>query len=286
MSPKDPSALGWQQLGTARGDALALARDEAHWAMQLLASVGYTHIEMAPDDSQSNAGWVDGMQVLVGRRIEVEPVCFVSLSLARLVCGVHEPGGEVLEEFEFAGSTLDESYDWLAGAIASRQGAEPRELKRPAYEMPNHALATGARFGTSDPEARAELARWMHDANLVMRDLRAKTTGASLPRVWPHHFDMGMLVSIEVDGDAQQGRSIGIGLSPGDASYAEPYWYVNPYPAPSGTLPEPASGEWTDRGWTGLVLPAARVLDARGQEEISREFVDEAVQICRGLLDA
>ena len=99
MSPKDPSELGWQQLGAVRGELLAAARDEAHWAMQLLASVGYTYVELAEDDSQSNAGWVDGMQVLVGRRVEIEPVCFVSLSPARLVLGVHEPGGETLEEF-------------------------------------------------------------------------------------------------------------------------------------------------------------------------------------------
>ena len=284
MSPKDPSELAWQTLGVVRGEALAVARDEAHWAAQLLAAVGCTHIEMAADDSQSNAGWVDGMQLLVGRRVEVEPLYFVSLSPARLVVGLHEPGGEVLEELDCSGSTLDESYEWLSGAISRRTGAEPLELNRPAYEMPDHPIGSGARFGASDPGARAEVARWLHDANLVMRDLRAKTPGATLPRVWPHHFDMGMLVSLEADGDAQQGRSIGIGLTPGDAAYPDPYWYVNPYPAPDGAGPTPEVGEWTDRGWTGLVLPAARVLDASDQEGISREFVDGALKICRDLL--
>ena len=53
MSPKDPSELGWQPLGAARGEDLARARDEAHWALQLVSAVGYTHVELAEDDSQS-----------------------------------------------------------------------------------------------------------------------------------------------------------------------------------------------------------------------------------------
>lgn len=285
MSPKDPSEQGWQPLGAVRGEALAAARDEAHWAMQTIAAVGYTHIEIAGDDSQSNAGWVDGMQILVGRRIEIEPVCFASLSPARMVLGVHEPGGDALEELECDGSNLDECYDWLSGAIARRLGNDPVALTRPSWEMPAHALADGVRFGASTSEARAELARWMHDANLVMRDLRAQTPGATLPRVWPHHFDMGMLATLDADGTAEDGRSIGIGLSPGDHAYPEPYWYVNPYPAPEGALPDPRVGEWTDRGWTGLVLPADGVIGADDQEGISREFLATAVEHCREILE-
>jgi hypothetical protein len=284
MSPKDPSEQGWRALGRVRGDELVAARDEAHWAMQLLAAVGYTHVEAAADDSQSNAGWVDGMQILVGRRIEVEPVSFVSLSPARLVIGLHEPGGDAIDELDCAGKTLDECYAWLEAAIARRYDRDAVGLNRPGYDMPSHAIASGSRFGKSSPAARAEIAGWFHDANLVMRDLRAKTPGATLPRVWPHHFDMGMLVSLEEHGHAQEGRSIGIGLSPGDDHYAEPYWYVNPYPVPASELPEPARGGWTDKGWTGVVLGAADVLDAGDQEAVSREFVDEAVGICRDLL--
>jgi hypothetical protein len=284
MSAKHPSDLAWQKLGAVRGEDLAAAREEAHWAMQLLAAVGYTHIERADDDSQSNAGWVDGMQVLVGRRIEVEPVCFVSLSPARLAVAVHEPGGDVLEELELAGHSLDQAYEWLAGAIARRQSSDPVSLNRPEYDMPPHELGTSARFGAASAEARAELARWFHDANLVMRDFRAKTRDATLPRVWPHHFDMGMLVLLEEHGNAQEGRSIGIGLSPGDSAYPEPYWYVNPYPAPEGDLPEPKLGAWTDRGSTGLVLPAAGVLDAGDPEAVSRAFVEEAVRLCGDLV--
>jgi hypothetical protein len=284
MSPKDPSELSWQPLGAVRGEELARAWVEAHWAIQILAAVGYTHIEAADDDGQSNAGWVDGMQLLVGRRIEKDPVSFVSLSPARLVLGLHEPGGDPLEELDCAGKTLEEGYEWLSGAIARRFGDGPRPLTRPPYDMPAHGIATGEPFGAATESARSDLARWLHDANLVMRDLRAKTPQATLPRVWPHHFDMGMLISLEADGDAQKGRSIGIGLAAADARFSEPYWYVNPHPAPDGGLSDLRHGRWNRDGFEGFVLETDELLAASDQESACRSFVAEAVEACRQAL--
>jgi len=286
MSLRDPSQQGWQPVGSASG--LVAAREDAHWAMQVLSAVGYTHIDLAEDDRQSNAGWVDGMQVLAGWRIEHEPVCFVSLAPARLTLALHEPGGEPLEELACAGKSLDEAYAWLESAIARRYDAEPRTLKRPQYIMPSHALADGSNFGAGNESGLQELARWFHNANLMMRDLRREVQRSSAPRVWPHHFDIGMLISLEEDGDAEQGRSIGIGLSPGDEKSPEPYWYVTPYPAADGELPEPRTGSWNAEGWTGLTLTASETVaagDGEAQEALTRRFLDESISICRGLLE-
>jgi len=43
---------------------------------------------------------------------------------------------------------------------------------------------------------------------------------------WPHHFDIATLVTFASD------RSSSVGLSPGDGSYDEPYYYVNVHPQP------------------------------------------------------
>jgi hypothetical protein len=285
MSERDPSQQGWQQVGSVSG--LAEAREDAHWAMQLLAAVGYTHIDPTEDDRQSNAGWVDGMQVLAGRRIEREPVCFVSLAPAQMILALHEPGGEALEEFSCTGKSLDEAHAWVEAAIARRQDGDPVTLKRPEYIMPDHALAEGAAFGAGSELALQELARWFHNSNLVMRDLRREFPRSSAPRVWPHHFDIGMLISLEEDGDAQHGRSIGIGLSPGDENSAAPYWYVTPYPAVEGQLPEPQTGSWNTEGWTGFTLTASETIAVGGgeaQEALTRRFLDESISVCRGML--
>ena len=287
MNTGGPSLQGWQQTGSVDEGELVAAREDAHWAMQILSAVGYTHIDLAEDDRQSNAGWVDGMQILAGWRIEREPVCFVSFSPAKLTLGLHEPGGTALEELGCRGKSLDEAYTWLEGAIARRQGVDAVTLKRPEYAMPAHALAEGAAFGAGSEAGLQELARWLHNANLVMRDLRRGITGSTAPRVWPHHFDIGMLISLEEDGDAQEGRSIGIGLSPGDEKSPSPYWYVTPYPTPEGNLPEARTGNWNSEGWSGLTLTASETAgagDGVAQEALTRRFLDESVSICRGIL--
>lgn len=290
MSPKDPSQQGWQPLKSIQEAAFVHARQQCHWAMQILASVGYAHLERAQDDSQSNAGWVDGMQILAGRMVEGDHPFFVSLSLARLSVAVHEPGGEVLEEFHLHGRSLREAFDALAAAIGRRCHTDPIRLELPNYEMAGHALATDGRFDFGDAKAFSALADWMHDGNLVMLDLRKNTEGATVPRVWPHHFDMGMLISLENDGDAQQGRSIGIGLSPGDTAISMPYWYTNPYPQPDPgvDLPELAEGHWHREGWTGAVLDTSEVVahrESSAQESQARAYLDTAVLACRKLLE-
>jgi len=287
VNANHPSALDWRALEGFDANTWSVVREEAHWAMQVLAAIGYSHIEPADDDSQSNAGWVDGMQILVGRRIEREPECFASLSPSRMILALHEPGGETLDEFALAGATLDEAYAFMESALGRRYGADPAPLNRPPYEMPRQALATGKQFVSADASGQEELARWFHNANLAMRDLRARTDGATGPRVWPHHFDMGMLISLDPDHDAESGRSIGIGMTPGDASLPAPYWYVNPWPAPKVELPAARIGQWHREGWTGLVLDAKTLLEAGdAQEELCRSFLDESVAMCRGLLGA
>ena len=129
MSPKDPSEQGWQELIQIDPDALTHARQQCHWAMQIMAAVGYAHMERAADDSQSNAGWVDGMQILAGRLVEGEHPFFVSLSPFELKVAVHEPGGEILEEFYLHGRSLRESLDAVAAAISRRTGEVPIRLQ-------------------------------------------------------------------------------------------------------------------------------------------------------------
>ena len=93
-----------------------------------------------------------------------------------------------------------------------------------------------------------------------------------------------MLISLEADGDAQKGRSIGIGLAAADARFSEPYWYVNPHPAPDGGLSDLRHGRWNRDGFEGFVLETDELLAASDQESACRSFVAEAVEGCRQAL--
>ena len=127
------------------------------------------------------------------------------------------------------------------------------------YEIPTHAVADSAAFDAS-PVGLSTMAAAYHDAWLLTSDVAAREPGASPPRCWPHHFDLATLITLitlitlPALRDAVT-RTIGVGVSPGDASYPEPYVYVGPYPKPDvASLPRLARGHWHTDGWVGAVL--------------------------------
>jgi hypothetical protein len=106
-------------------------------------------------------------------------------------------------------------------------------------------------------------------------------TRASEVRSWPHHFDIATLIV------PAEGKSIGVGLEPGDQYYDEPYFYVNMYPLPqASSLPDSLDGNgiWHTTEWIGAVLPASRIepiASEQGQQvdRFLRSAVDTANRI-------
>ncbi len=108
-----------------------------------------------------------------------------------------------------------------------------------------HPAAEGRAFDReNDAEALPELAlaRYYGNVDRILREVRC----------WPHHFDIGTVVDLK---STAEGCSIGLGLSPGDESYDQPYFYVNPYPNPDlSALPPLLAGDhWHTQGWMGVV---------------------------------
>ena len=95
----------------------------------------------------------------------------------------------------------------------------------------------------------SEIAIWYGNADLALaRTLKQLAERGLKPppvRCWPHHFDLDTLV-IFPSKDIYDTRTMGVGFSPGDGYYGEPYLYVSLYPAPDVTmLPMfPMIGHW------------------------------------------
>lgn len=221
-------------------------------------------------------------------------------------------GPRILRELPLGGRTLGEVYGWLAAQLEDLLGRPlPGELERPEG-LPAHAVAAGGRFDTGDAEAFAEIGRLFADADRVLRAWASTWPGASPVRCWPHHFDIATLVSMtpmipmsptismmEADeppmGAAavpQEGRTIGLGLVPGDEGRPEPYFYATPFPYPEKPElpPLPAGATWNMDGWLGAVLEAPRFMgasqDAAAQAETVETFLRAAADACRRLLAA
>jgi hypothetical protein len=115
----------------------------------------------------------------------------------------------------------------------------------------------------------------------MLAAIRDDNAGASDVRLWPHHFDVGLIVGVD------DRRSIGIGFTPGDEWYDEPYWYTSPYPAPAAGAPRPAlasGAHWHDRGWFSAVLTWSAYTAASNQGTAVAAYLASAMAAARRLL--
>jgi hypothetical protein len=153
--------------------------------------------------------------------------------------------------------------------------------------MPAHPVGSGSPISASDPEAFEEVAAWLDAAHQLLSGVAARHSGASAVRLWPHHFDIATLISLDPAGDPESSRSIGAGLALGDSFKGEPYIYITPWPYPSKELPPLDGGSWNTEGWTGAYLEASRLLEWPAGERAARaeRFVDSAVAACLRLLE-
>ena len=276
--------MTWQALGTVAPDALSRARIGLHWAAQLLSAPGMSLLPTAEDYSHGNLGWDSALGLLTSRRVGSDglraALVFEGLELAVL------DGERERSSLRLAGRSLDEALGWLARELAPNGPA----LALPSHEMPSEPVGEGGVFSDAGANARAELAAWFANAFALISESVMKEDAASEVRCWPHHFDVASLITLDAAADAETARSIGVGFSPGDGSYAQPYFYVTPWPYPEAeVLPSlPAGADWHRTGWTGAVLTAEAVLaiPADKQERSVQGALAQSIAVCRELVGA
>ncbi|NJK28187.1 MAG: hypothetical protein HC925_06385 [Coleofasciculaceae cyanobacterium SM2_3_26] len=119
----------------------------------------------------------------------------------------------------------------------------------------------GVRFDTAKPELREAIAAYYDRTYAYLAEISRTESGASPVQIWPHHFDMAVLISLPTP-EGEEARSIGVGLSPGDGTISEPYWYITPYPEPTSDRLTPLpKGTWKMEGWVGALLIATELGD-------------------------
>lgn len=277
----------WAPLGARAPTDLAETRLAAHWAAQIPAAAGATLAEPKEDHSHTSLSWSKAHGALVG--VALPDGRRAGLSLADLALVVLSDDA-VEARCALAGLTLEEGLTWLAGQLGGAALGRPA-LGRPAHGLPAHPAEEGAPFEAGDPGAREELARWFGDASALLEGV-SRERGASPVRCWPHHFDIATLLALDVldEGGGERGgeeaRSVGVGMTPGDGRYAEPYLYVTPwpYPAPAALAPLPL-GRWHTDGWVGAVLTLTELV-GESQPAASQRFIEAAIRACLTALGA
>ncbi len=267
------------------------ARENLHHAALLVGSVGHSLLEHQPDDSHTSMQWVRPAACLAGGLLAEGAGLRAGLRPADFSLALLKNGGMPLDSFPLEGRTMQEGLAWFGEALVRALGAPlPRALELREYEMPDHPLRHGAPFGVGDPAAGVAFGVWFDLADRVLRPIGAAHPKASPVRCWPHHFDIAILME-EGASPAGKARFVNAGMSPGDGSIAEPYWYATPWPAPAAgereLPPLPGGGRWHTAGWVGAVLPASEASSGTFQKPEAAPaevFFGAALPACRAIL--
>ena len=280
MTPIDLS-----EPGAVAPTELVEARLALHDAAQLTAAAAYALLPTAPDHSHANLLWSSERGGFVGRALPGGTRC--ALDPATLRTSLLGPDGGSRGELSVVGRTLEAAYVEL-GALLRRAGESVPAggLRTPDYDLPDTPVRRGAAFEKPPADELRELARWFALGHAALGRVSTRHLGGAEVRCWPHHFDLAALLTLDPGVEAEAARSLGVGLSPGDASYAEPYFYVSPWPAPDAdALPEPSAGRWHTDGFTSLVLTASEIVGPHAARRVEG-FLESAVSLAFDLLGA
>jgi hypothetical protein len=249
------------------------ARLNAHWASQAVAAAS-SLLPAEGDFSQMSMVWVPDHMALVGRSID-------SARGVRVGLRVHDLHLIVLDEdrledaLPLEGKTLKDALHWLSARL--REKGALKNPQAPDHDLPAHPVGAGASFAR-DASGLAALSEWFAAANGLLLPFHDAEEGASEIRCWPHHFDIATLISLG------EGRSVGLGMCPGDGNYPAPYWYASPWPYPGDLSALPDLGEvghWHIEGFVGAILPSQPSVQGA---EITAQFMVKALAGCRALV--
>jgi hypothetical protein len=278
----------WHPLPTPTPE-LYRARLQLHHALQIAASVGHTFVPPAPDQSHSNLEWREDLGALIGKTTAAGYRAGLRFEEPTLLLLDAEATPQA--SLDLRGVTQDDGYRWLARSIAAygtTEGDSERAFVRSPYDLPDHPSDSGAPFEADD--RNAEGSHWYGNAQRALERVAAEHAGASPIRCWPHHFDIATLVALDPDADdPEEVRSVGVGMTPGDHHFTEPYWYVTlwPYPADPELPALAGGGSWYTEGWLGAVLLGSELeqTSSSAQEEQVAAFQASAVEATLQLLD-
>ena len=281
----------WSTLGRKAPTALVRARNFAHHAVQWPAKAARANLAAVPDDSHASLEWDAAHGALFTRPLQAAGADVrVGLRVGGLALVILR-GGVVLDTFELAGRRDSMIGVWLDSALRAL-GLKPASDVDLPYSIHTHAVVRSGAYNCSgEADAFDELARWFGAAAEALAEVRSKFADADPEpgpvRCWPHHFDIATLVGLE-HGPAESARSIGIGVSPGDEHYPQPYVYISPWPQlkPGELDALPPPGHWHTHGFVGAVATGEQILmlEDRGQGLLA--FISGAFEIGRARLTA
>ena len=278
------SGSSWRKADGVDPGALREARLQAHYAVQWLARAARAYATPASNDHHTNLGWNDAISGFTTHTLPQGTV--VGLNIAQLTLTLWHSMAPP-QSIDLQGRRDVDIRQWLGRHLSANKGLDADALDRPSpYQMPEHPIGHGAPYGAGGlAPALAALAAWYANADDVLDETRqsivARGIDAPPLRCWPHHFDLDSLISL---GSGAGAYTVGVGFSPGDEYYDQPYLYVSRHPRPDvAALPSLAPvGHWHTHHFTAAVATADRIAAAAQPRAAAETFLRAATDILIG----
>ncbi len=259
------------------------AKSQAHYAAQWLARYGRSYLVPLKDDSHTAILWNQSAKMFLSLSSRQGALAF---DIPTLTLFWLDPRGSMGTGFSLDGKT-DKEVEGLLRAMLGEVGLNPAALKTELpYEMKGHEIGSGGAYEIKGNEKGLRtLADLYHQASGILEGVKKREMGASQVRCWPHHFDIATLMSLDREKDPEKAKSIGVGFSPGDQTYQEPYYYITPWPYPdtSDLLADPELFDWHTEGFIAAVIPQS-MWPEDNLENFLKSGLIEAISVCQVLL--
>ena len=280
--------MNWIELKNFSKESLSEARKQLHQAVQLPAIAGRCLNPKDPGDNFAALLWDKNNNWLTSQ-ILGESELRTALNVSEFELLVINKQNELVNFLNLNSITYDDAFKWLTDKLSQRGFDPNRFSKKLPYQIPEYSTANGEPFKHANPETFAELQNYYSNAAFVLENISNKEKDVSPVQCWPHHFDIAALITVESNPDSEKSKSIGVGLSPGDESYSEPYFYISPWPYPENKddLPKLNYGHWHKQGWFGGILTASEITSTRSaskQLKIAEIFIETGISILKKVL--
>lgn len=278
--------MSWSHLYPLELSELAIVRDQFHQAVQSVAAVGRHFLEVSKEDQNAVLHWIPNPKRLAGKWIDTPKGKFrASISFSEGRIFLIDEKIRVIDSFEIHGNTFNQLMVWFEEHIGQLGlPVENFNVNLP-YELPDYATEKKQEFDLSDMALSDAFAHFYANSRVILEKLKASFPGAGETTVWPHHFDQAISVMLKDSGNPETSSYLGLGMSPGDQFYNQPYFYVNSWPyAEEDQLQSLKFGKWHTDDWVGAVFTAEEIWETPNQPEAVMTFYQETSRQLQDLL--
>ena len=261
-------------------------KQQYHIAIQVVVLPGRSYLQKSPRDEHATLELDNHRNSLVGKWISCKNNrwrCGISMEQKKIY--FEEEGSPEPLEADFRNKTFNELMLWLEESLATAGFSVSSLNSTTPYKLPDYTKQkTPLCFDRNN--GFEFFFPFYKNSSFLFENFKKYVDVHCENRLWPRHLNQKISIMIKDSGEPSTSTYLGLGMSPGDQYYDEPYLYVNCWPYLEGDLPEPSVGFWHIDDWVGTVFLFSDLAKFSNQRDIANQFlIDSYHTIKEGLLN-